>query len=201
MKKDGNSDKKDNKLIKKQYAYIDEYGDYRSNNNKFNPKYTLYVYKDNENSNSKKRKLQNYLLLILEIPGKINKIIVSYYRNEKYKGLKIKGKKLKEELEEEKKKNFQEIKNNRTFEDFEYFIELKGTLELTEDCAEDLTKIYTFKFDQRNEEENESDNNEEIESNESIKNNDSNENDTNQYISTIAGGIYIFKFKLNKASI
>ena len=201
MKEDGNSDKKDNKLIKLQNAYIDEYGDYRTNNNKFNPKYTLYVYKDKENLNKENKKLQNYLLLILEIPGKINKIIVSYYKNEKYKGLKIKGKKLKEELEEEKKESFQEIKNNRTFEDFEYFIELKGTLELTDDCADELTKIYNFKFDRRNEEENENDNNEEIEKNKSTKNNDSNGNDTDKYVSIITGGIYIFKFKLSKKSI
>ena len=69
MKKDGNSDN-ENKLIRIQNAYIDEYGDYKSNNNKFNPKYSLYVYKDYDQSNKRKKKLQNYLLLRLELPRK-----------------------------------------------------------------------------------------------------------------------------------
>jgi hypothetical protein len=70
MKKDGNSDNQ-NKLIRIQNAYIDDYGDYKSNNNKFNPKYSLYVYNSN-----KRKKLQNYLLLRLELPGKIDKLKV-----------------------------------------------------------------------------------------------------------------------------
>ena len=149
MKKDGNEDNQ-NKLIRIQNGYIDEYGDYKSNNNKFNPKYSLYVYKDYDQSNKRKKKLQNYLLLRLELPGKIDKLKVMYYKNEKYKGLRIKGKKSKEEFPEESKKNFEMIKNNRTFEDFEYFIELKESIELIDNFAEDLTEIYTFKFDRKN---------------------------------------------------
>ncbi len=190
MKKDGNSDK----IIRIQNAYIDEYGDYKSNNNKFAPKYSLYVYKDYDNSN-KRKKLQNYLLLRLEIPGKIDKLKVMYYKNEKYKGLIIKGKKSKEKFPEESKKDFQMIKNTRTFEDFDYFIELKGSIELVYNFAEDLTEIYTFKFDRNNWEESEETNNEETEcSNELIE-------DKNEYISTITGGIYIFKFKLSQCSL
>ena len=193
MKKDGNSDNQ-NKLIRIQNAYIDEYGDYKSNNNKFNPKYSLYVNKDYDQSN-KRKKLQNYLLLRLELPGKIDKLKVMYYKNEKYKGLRINGKKSKEEFPEKSKKSFHEIKNNRTFEDFEYFIELKGSIELIDNYAEDLTEIYTFKFDRNNWEESEETNNEETEcSNELIE-------DKNEYISTIAGGIYIFKFKLSQCSL
>ena len=73
-----------------------------------------------------------------------------YYKNEKYKGLRIKGKKSKEEFPEESKKNFEMIKNNRTFEDFEYFIQLKESIELIDNFADDLTEIYTFKFDRKN---------------------------------------------------
>ena len=64
-------------------------------------------------------------------------------------------------MKEKNKKDFQQIKDNRTFEDFEYFIELKGNFELTENYAEDFTEIYTFNFDKRNwEEEEENENNE-----------------------------------------
>ena len=195
MKKDGNSDN-ENKLIRIQNAYIDEYGDYKSNNNKFNPKYSLYVYKDYDKSN-KRKKLQNYLLLRLELPGKIDKLKVMYYKNEKYKGLRIKGKKSKEEFPEESKKNFEMIKNNRTFEDFEYFIQLKESIELIDNFADDLTEIYTFKFDRKNwEDSEENTNNEETE-----YSNELTEEDKNEYISTIAGGIYVFKFKLSQASL
>ena len=195
MKKDGNSDN-ENKLIRIQNAYIDEYGDYKSNNNKFNPKYSLYVYKDYDQSN-KRKKLQNYLLLRLELPGKIDKLKVMYYKNEKYKGLRIKGKKSKEEFPEESKKNFEMIKNNRTFEDFEYFIQLKESIELIDNFADDLTEIYTFKFDRKNwEDSEENTNNEETE-----YSNELTEEDKNKYISTIAGGIYVFKFKLSQASL
>ena len=160
MKKDGNVDNQ-SKLIKLQNAYIDEFGYYKSNNSKFAPKYGLYVFKDIDPSNKRKKKLQNYLLLRLEIPGKIDQLITKYYKNEKYKGILIKGKKSKEELKEKNKKDFQQIKDNPTFEDFEYFIELKGSFELTDNYAEDCTEIYTFKIDKRNwEEEEENENNE-----------------------------------------
>jgi hypothetical protein len=195
MKKDGNVDNQ-SKLIKLQNAYIDEFGDYKSNNSKFAPKYGLYVFKDIDPSNKRKKKLQNYLLLRLEIPGKIDQLIAKYYKNEKYKGILIKGKKSKEELIEKNKKDFQQIKDNRTFEDFEYFIELKGNYELTENYAEDFTEIYTFNFDKRNwEEEEENENNEGTNYSTELK------EEKNEYISTIAGGIYSFKFKLSEASL
>ena len=195
MKKDGNVDNQ-SKLIKLLNVYIYEYGNYKSNNNKFSPKYSLYVYKDIVLTNKRKKKLQNYLLLRLEIPGKIEQLIANYYKNEKYKGILIKGKKTKEDLAERKKKDFLEIKDNRTFEDFEYFIELKGNIELIENYAENLTEIQTFNFDKRNWEiEDESDNNEEIECSNELK------DDSNEYISTIVGGIYSFKFKLSQSSL
>ena len=201
MKKDGNSDNQ-NKVIKLQSAYIDEYGDYKSNNNKFAPKYGLYVYKDYEETNNRRKKLQNYLLLRLEIPGKIDKLKVKYYKNEKYKGILINGKKSKEEFSEMKKRNFQEIKNNRSFEDFEYFIELKGNYELIENSAEDLTEIYTFDFDKRNwEETEENENNEETENSDELKKNNELNEDKSKYMANIAGGIYAFKFKLSQASL
>jgi hypothetical protein len=99
-------------------------------------------------------------------------------------------------LKETNKKDFQEIKDNRTYEDFEYFIELKGNFELTENYAEDFTEIYTFNFDRRNwEEEEENENNEGTNYSTELK------EEENQYISTIAGGIYSFKFKLSEASL
>ena len=64
-----------------------------------------------------------------------------YYKTEKYKGLIIKGKKSKEKFPEESKKDFQMIKNTRTFEDFDYFIELKGSIELIDNFAEDMAEI------------------------------------------------------------
>ena len=195
MKKDGNVDNQ-SKLIKLQNAYIDEFGYYKSNNSKFAPKYGLYVFKDIDPSNKRKKKLQNYLLLRLEIPGKIDQLIAKYYKNEKYKGILIKGKKSKEELKEKNKKDFQQIKDNPTFEDFEYFIELKGNFELTDNYAEDFTEIYTFNFDKRNwEEEEENENNEGTNYSTELK------EEKNEYISTIAGGIYSFKFKLSEASL
>ena len=161
----------------------------------------MYVYRDYDKTN-KRRKVQNYLLLKLEIPGKIDKLIVKYYKSEKYKGILINGKKSKEEFPEMKLKDFQEIKNNRSFEDFEYFIELKGNYELIENYAEDYTEIYTFDFDRRSwEESEENENNGETKnSDELIQNNESNE-EKSEYMSTIAGGIYIFKFKLSEASL
>ncbi len=101
-----------------------------------------------------------------------------------------------------KKKNFQEIKNNRSFEDFEYFIELKGNYELIENYAEDLTEIYTFDFDRRNwEESEENKNNEDTKNSDELKQNNEVKEDKNEYMANIAGGIYIFKFKLSQASL
>ena len=68
---------------------------------------------------------------------------------------------------------------------------------MTENYVEDFTEIYTFKFNRNNWEESEENNsnNEETEySNELTE-------DKNEYISTIAGGIYIFKFKLSQSSL
>ncbi len=50
--------------------YMNEFNDYKSNSNKFKPKCSLYFY---EETHSKKQ-YQKYLLLRLEILGKIDKI-------------------------------------------------------------------------------------------------------------------------------
>ncbi len=67
---------------------------------------------------------------------------------------------------------------------------------MTENYVEDFTEIYTFDFDRRNcEEEKENENNEGTNSSTELK------EKKNEYISTIAGGINSFKFKLSEASL
>jgi hypothetical protein len=189
MKKDGNSDNQ-NKLIRIQNAYIDEYGDYKSNNNKFNPKYSLYVYKEDDNSN-KRKKLQNYLLLRLEIPGNVVKLTARSTdpKKEKYRGIVIKGYKEKDKFGEQSKPEFKEIIDNRTYEEFSYFIELKRNLELNKKTAIGNTEIYKIKFDKKNKEK-------------SVKDKDKQDKKESKEVEgeMIASGVYVMKFSLTENS-
>ena len=176
--KEGNLNNQENKeIFKINQSYIDEIGDYKSPNIKSKLKYSLYFYKEQEKNKKKRTKFQNYLLLVLEIAGKLEKLKAKYYKKEKIKGILIEGRKAKEDFSKE----YQEIENNRIFEDFQYFIELKNNIEIIENESEETTTFHKFFFDTRNWEVEEEENDKE-------------------YKKEIDSGIYSIKFKLSESS-
>ncbi len=173
--KEGIFPKDKNHTLIMQETYIDENGDYK--NNKFNPRYSLYRYVDKIDD-----EIQNFLLLRLEIPGKIDKLFAEFHKKEKYRGILVKGIKSRDDFPEENKDKLSLIKENRVYDEFEYFIQLNNKIELIKNFADGNTEIYTFDFDKRNKDK-------------KILN-----NDDNNYIENIASGIYILKFKVSDSS-
>ena len=147
-----------------QNAYIDQDGNYLKNKGKFEPKYSLYFYKEkkvkkddddeDEDEDEDEENYEKYLLLRLEIPGNILKLTARSTdpKTEKFKGIVIKGIKKKDDFKERSKEDFTIISDNRSYEEFSYFIELKRNLELSERGARGSTGIYEIQFDKRNKE-------------------------------------------------
>ena len=81
------------------------------------------------------------------------------------------------------KKDFTPIYDNRNYDEFSYFIELKRNFELSGTAASGFTNIYNIEFDKRNKEK---------------LTNDS--NNVSKNILEIASGVYILKFKLTERS-
>ena len=198
-----NNNKKRTKLYV-QNAYIDQDGNYLKNKGKFEPKYSLYYYKEKkkrDDDDDDEEEEEKYLLLRLEIPGNIVKLTARSTdpKTEKFKGIIIKGIKKKDEIKEEKKEDFTIISDNRSYEEFSYFIELKRNLELSKTEAKGSTEIYEIQFDKRNKEKfflkdkNEKDDIQNINNNEETKG-------KNSKIMTIASGVYVMKFLLTQNS-
>jgi len=186
-------------------AYIDQDGNYLRNKDKMEPKYSLYFYKE---LNEEEGEYENYLLLRLEIPGNIVRLTArsTNPKMEKFNGIVIKGIKRKDDFQESNKEDFTTIIDNRSYDEFTYFIELNRNLELSKSSAIGETNIYEIQFDKRNKEKffpKENLNNsvrkditakenkqEEIKSNQSEKN-----------LMKIASGVYVMKFKLTERSL
>ena len=193
---------KDNSELKKentgsdtfqiQNAYIDQDGNYLQNKGKFEPKYSMYIYKKGDDDD-----FENYLLLRIEVPGNVTRLTArgTDPKKEKYRGIIINIQKKEDELEETKNcKNFHKLYDNRNYEEINYFIELKGNLMLAKKVPLENTKIYEIEFDERNKEKFFDNNNQTTKVNEDVNNKNIKEG------KKIASGVYILKFSLTQDS-
>ena len=125
-------------------------------------------------------------------------------KTEKFKGIVIKGIKKKDEFKEQSKEDFTVISDNRSYEEFSYFIELKRNLELTERGAKGSTGIYEIQFDKRNKEtsfKKETGEKDDKPYAKSLKENNNEEtNKKNIKLMNIASGVYVMKFLLTQTS-
>ena len=209
-----NNNAKKKTRLNVQNAYIDQDGNYLKNKGKFEPKYSLYFYKekkakkedDEEDEDEDEENYDKYLLLRLEIPGNILKLTARSTdpKTEKFKGIVIKGIKKKDEFKEQSKEDFTVISDNRSYEEFSYFIELKRNLELTERGAKGSTGIYEIQFDKRNKEtsfKKEAGEKDDKPNAKSLKENNNEEtNKKNIKLMNIASGVYVMKFLLTQTS-
>ena len=102
LKDKGNEENKNTEKFIIQNAYIDQDGNYLQNKGKYEPKYSMYFYKEiNEDEDEE----DNYLLLRLEIPGNVVKLTARSTdpKKEKYRGIVIKGYKEKDKFDEQSK--------------------------------------------------------------------------------------------------
>ena len=210
-----NQNIKKNTKLNVQKAYIDQDGNYLKNKDKFEPKYSLYYYKekknpkneDNEDEDDDGESYEKYLLLRLEIPGNIIRLTARSTdpRTEKFKGIVIKGIKKKDVFKEESKEDFTVISDKRNYDEFSYFIELKRNLELQSSGAKGNTGIYEIQFDKRNKEKffqkekNEKDNIQKS-INEKENNNEDTKGKNEKNMINIASGVYVMKFLLTEQS-
>ena len=188
LKDKGNEENKNSEKFIIQNAYIDQDGNYLQNKGKYELKYSMYFYKEiNEDEDEE----DNYLLLRLEIPGNVVKLTARSTdpKKEKYRGIVIKGYKEKDTFDEQSKPGFREIIDNRTYEEFSYFIELKRNLELNKKTAIGNTEIYKIKFDKKNKEK-------------SAKDKDKQDKKESKEVEgeMIASGVYVMKFSLTENS-
>ena len=209
-----NNNAKKKTRLNVQNAYIDQDGNYLKNKGKFEPKYSLSFYKekkakkedDEEDEDEDEENYDKYLLLRLEIPGNILKLTARSTdpKTEKFKGIVIKGIKKKDEFKEQSKEDFTVISDNRSYEEFSYFIELKRNLELTERGAKGSTGIYEIQFDKRNKEtsfKKEAGEKDDKPNAKSLKENNNEEtNKKNIKLMNIASGVYVMKFLLTQTS-
>ena len=171
-----------------QNAFIDQDGYYLQ---RFEPKYSLYFYKEYNNEDEEMK----YLLLRIEIPGNIVRLTARNTDSDKERsnGILIKVIKKRDEFPEISNENLIEIADNRIYDEFSYFIELKPNLILSHKNAYKDTEIYKIKFDKKNKEKfflnkekreikNKNINNKEIES------------------EMIGSGVYILRFELTQLS-
>ena len=193
-------------------AYIDQDGNYLKNKGKFEPKYSLYYYKEKkENNDDDDEEYEKFLLLRLEMPGNIVRLTARSTdpKTEKFYGIIIKGFKKNDEFQEQKKDDFTIISDNRSYDDFTYFIELKRNLELSKNGDKGNTDIYEIEFDKRNKEkyfqkemyQNNNNNLQKCDTKLDDKKNKE-ENDKNKEIKliNIDSGVYVMKFQLSERS-
>ena len=126
-------------------AYIDQDGNYLRNRYKLEPKYSLYFYQE---LNEEEDEYEKYLLLRLEIPGNIVRLTArsTNPKMEKFNGIIIKGIKKEDDFQERNKEDFTTISDNRSYDEFTYFIELKRNLELSRSLAIGDTNIYEIQI-------------------------------------------------------
>ena len=185
-----------NQQLHVQNMYFDQDGNYLKNKRKFEPKYSLYYYKEKKNIDSEDddddENYEKFLLLKLELPGNIDKLIArsTDLKSEKLNGIIIKVIKKKDEIEINEKEDFTNIYEKRNYGEFSYFIELEKNLILAKSTPIGKTQIYEFYFDKNNKEKKK---NEENKKGEEQSKNINNEK-------KIASGVYIMKFKLTENS-
>ena len=212
------ADNQINKFQKKkkicvQNAYIDQDGNYLKNKGKFEPKYSLYYYKEKKDNDDEDEEedYEKYLLLRLEIPGNVVRLTARSTdpKTEKFNGIVIKGIKKIDEFKEQKKDDFTVISDNRSYDDFTYFIELKRNLELSKTGAKGNTDIYEIEFDKRNKEKfflkDITPNNNNLQKNDikldDKKNKEANDKNNKELkLMNIASGVYVMKFQLTERS-
>ena len=208
-KNNSSQEKKTNITV--QNTYVDQDGNYLKNRGKFEPKYSLYYYKEKKENedDDDEDEYEKYLLLRLEIPGNIVRLTARSTdpKTEKYKGIVIKGIKKVDEFKERNKVDFTVISDNRSYEEFTYFIELKRNLELSKTGAKGNTDIYEIQFDKRNKEKFFPKDNDKNNSQKSdIKLEDkkyeeaNNKNNKEIKLMNIASGVYVMKFQLTERS-
>ena len=206
--KENQKDEEKSKRIHLQRAYIDQDGNYLKNKGKFEPKYSLYYYEEkkivDEEEGEENEENEKYLLLRLEIPGNIIRLTARSTdpKTEKFNGIVIKGIKNKDDFKEKKKEHFATITDNRSYDEFTYFIELKRNLVLTNTVAKGFTDIYEIEFDKRNKEKSFT---KELSQNSCLKNNNdiiktNNEKNKETKLMKIASGVYVMKFQLTQRS-
>ena len=105
-------------------------------------------------------------------------------------------------LKKKKKEHFATITDNRSYDEFTYFIELKRNLVLTNTVAKGFTDIYEIEFDKRNKEKSFT---KELSQNSCLKNNNdiiktNNEKNKETKLMKIASGVYVMKFQLTQRS-
>ena len=172
-------------------TYIDQDGKYLQNK-EFEPKYSLYFYREGEDEDD----YENYLLLRLEIPGNITKLTARSTdpQTEKYRGIIITIHKEEDNIKENEKKDFKKINDNRKYGKFAYFIELKKSLHLNKKRAKGNTGIYLIDFNDNNKEPLK-------EASSEVKNNlNEKANMKEKEAEKIASGVYIMKFSLTEDS-
>ena len=192
------SKKEVNYKLNVQSVLTDQDGNYNFFKEKYEPPYSLYFYKEKkkktkeeDEEDEEEVQYQNVLLLRLEIPGNIVRLTARSTKkeSEKLDGIIIKGTKEEDQFEEKNDENLKIIKDNRTYKDFSYFIELDKNYILSEEYAKGYTKIYNFNFDKRNKEY--------ILQKDNEKNNEKKKEPKYQ---NIASGVYVFKFLLTDGS-
>ncbi len=191
------SENENNQQLHVQNMYYDQDGFYLKNKRKFEPKYSLYYYKekkknkDSEDSEDDEEIYEKFLLLKLELPGNIEKLIARSTdpKTEKFNGIFIKVIKKKDEIEKDEKEDFTIISEKRNYGEFSYFIELEKNLILSKSTPIGKTQIYEFYFDK---------NNKEKKSEENKKGEEQSKNINNE--KKIASGVYLMKFKLTENS-
>ena len=179
-----------------QNAYIDQDGNYLQNKGKFEPKYSVFIYKEGDDDD-----FENFLLLRIEVPGNVTRLTArgTDPKKEKYRGIIINIHKEEDNIEEEKEKykTFKKMYDNRNYEEINYFIEFKGNLRnliLNKKVPIEDTKIYEIKFDERNKEKYFKENNQITKINEEANNKNIKEG------KKIACGVYILRFSLTQDS-
>ena len=182
--------KKSNEF-KLQKSYIDEMGKYNSISNKYTPKCSYYAYKKNK---------KYFLLIRVEIPGKIENLTASFFKYGKKNTIEIKGIKSKDDFPEMKSKNIYQIGDNRNYDEIRYLLELQNEIELNRETPVEKTQIYEFEFNTNNIEH--SNNNKEDEESEDDSEEKEMEtaNGKREENKKIASGVYVLKFELTETS-
>ena len=184
---------KENNEFKIQKSYVDEMGKYNSISNKYTPKCSYYAYKKHK---------KYYLLIRVEIPGKIENLTASFFKYGKKNTIEIKGVKSKDDFPEMKFKNIYQIGDNRNYAEIRYLLELQNEIELNKETPIEKTQIYEFEFnsnniDQSNNNKGNEDSDDDSESEEKESETANEKKEVNQ---KIASGVYVLKFELTETS-
>ena len=182
--------KKSNEF-KLQKSYIDEMGKYNSISNKYTPKCSYYAFK----------KSKKYFLLIrVEIPGKIENLTASFFKYGKKNTIEIKGIKTKDDFPEIKSKNIYQIGDNRNYDEIRYLLELQNEIELNRETPVEKTQTYEFEFNTNNIDSSNNNKGDEESEDDSEEKEMETANGKREENKIIASGVYVLKFELTETS-